>query len=36
LARADADAKAWEEQRAKEGGKDIKEKIVDLLESLKK
>ncbi len=36
LARADADAKAWEEQRAKEGGKDIKEKILDLLESMKK
>ena len=36
LARADADAKAWEEKMAKEGEKDIKEKIEELLESLNK
>ncbi len=36
LARADADAKAWEERRAKEGVQDTKEKIVELLENLKR
>ena len=32
VARADASAKAWEERMAREGKKDIKEMIADLLE----
>ena len=35
VARAEAAAKAWDDQRAKEGVKDIKDRIVDLLDELK-
>ncbi|MDP7085185.1 MAG: enoyl-CoA hydratase-related protein [Dehalococcoidia bacterium] len=36
LARADADAKAWGEKKARAGGKDTKEMIEELLEKLRK
>ena len=35
LARVDAEAKAWDERLAKEGIKDIKDRIKDLLEEKK-